>query len=64
MEDTQPENPDADGTPEIDYTGSYEVLSEAGIFLLSRYLQHRMGKPSKSIRQSNLKVCGLLTLYF
>ena len=44
MEDTQPENPDADGTPEIDYTGSYEVLSEAGIFLLSRYLQTPDGK--------------------
>ena len=44
MEDTKPENPDADGTPEIDYTGSYEVVSEAGIFLLSRYLQTPDGK--------------------
>ena len=35
---------DADGTPEIDYTGSSEVLSEAGIFLLSRYLQTPDGK--------------------
>ena len=52
MEDTQPENPDADGTPEIDYTGSYEVLSEAGIFLLSRYLQHRMGKPFISMSRT------------
>ena len=34
MEDTQPETPDADGTPEIDYTGSSEVLSEVGMIFV------------------------------